>query len=354
MRKLRGDTVKRYLEEYKDYPAKSLARIILEENKQLFEYSPDTSDDGRIDRVRAIIRYHIGQMGVSARSRNKDKRLFRERREPTPPPTIVHKPVPNRFFDVLILDIETAPIKAAVWGIWEQNVGLNQISKDWFMLSWAAKWLNGPTITSNRLTPEEVLKEDDKRCLCDLWHYLEEADIVIAHNADRFDIPKINARFLFYNIPPPMHYQTIDTLKVARGVFSLTSNKLDYLAKYLAVGEKIDTGGHELWTRCCLGEEAALCAMEQYNRHDVELLEKVYLKLRPYIRSHPNLAVLTDDNITICPHCGSESLKEEGYYNTQVGSYPAYRCYNCGARPRKRISSLTPEKRKSLLVSAAR
>src|SRR4029078_8668904 len=99
------------------------------------------------------------------------------------------------------------------------------------MFNWRATWLGERKMLSDRLTPREAKNQNDKRIVKNLWKLLNEADVVIAHNGDRFDLPKINARFLIHQIKPPSHYETIDTLKTARRKFGLTSNKLDYITK---------------------------------------------------------------------------------------------------------------------------
>ena len=43
--------------------------------------------------------------------------------------------------NILFLDIETAPLLGYVWGLWKNNVGLNQIYRDSYVLNWAASWL---------------------------------------------------------------------------------------------------------------------------------------------------------------------------------------------------------------------
>lgn len=133
---------------------------------------------------------------------------------------------------------------------------------------------------SNVLTPEEVIKEDDSRIVKNLWKLLDEADIVIAHNGKRFDIPKINSRFILNGCPPPSFYKQIDTKEVASRNFGFSSNKLDALAGYFNIRHKDDTD-FDLWVRCLKGDKKALQYMEKYNIGDIEILEKVYLKLRP-------------------------------------------------------------------------
>ena len=97
---------------------------------------------------------------------------------------------------ILLFDIETAPMMAFIWKLWKENVGLPQIISDWFIICWSAKWLYSNEIFTGCLTPEEAVKQDDKRIVTDLWELINKADIVIAYNGVAFDIPKINSRFL--------------------------------------------------------------------------------------------------------------------------------------------------------------
>ena len=149
---------------------------------------------------------------------------------------------------ILILDIETSPLKAYIWSRWRQNVYLDQTISEWFMLCYAAKWLNSTNVISDKISTEEVLKEDDKRIVKSLWTLLDQADIVIAHNGKYFDIPKINSRFILHNLVPPSPYKVIDTKEVASKQFGFSSNKLDALATYFGIENK-DKTDFELWNR---------------------------------------------------------------------------------------------------------
>ena len=164
---------------------------------------------------------------------------------------------------ILIFDIETAPIVSYVWGGWQQNPAANtkMIIDEWFVFTWSAKWLFEDEIITGKLTSKEAKKKDDKRIVTDLWKLLEEADIVIAHNALKFDIKKVNTRFLLHGLTPPMPYQVIDTLIHARRSFSFTSNKLDYLAQNLGIEGKLDHEGFTMWDKCYNGDQEALDAM---------------------------------------------------------------------------------------------
>ena len=254
---------------------------------------------------------------------------------------------------ILLLDIETAPLKAYVWKRWKENIYEDRMISEWFMLTWSAKWLFDDKVIGEAISSEEVLEQDDSRIVKHLWEIMNEADIIIAHNGDRFDIPKINSRFLMNNLPPTSSYQTIDTLKVARKKFGFSSNSLNSLCKQFGFGQKIDTD-FELWAKCLEGDDSALNYMLQYNMEDVRLLEDVYLKLRPYIDSHPNVGLYLETEDPVCANCGSKELIEDGsFYYTPTGKYRTYRCI-CGAINRRRFTEVPKNKRDKLLVSTAR
>lgn len=253
---------------------------------------------------------------------------------------------------ILILDIETAPVRAYVWNLWKQNVYLDQIISDWFMLTWSAKWLYEPYTHSDRLTGEEVRIEDDKRIVVSLAKLLEEAEVVVAHYGDAFDLPKIRSRMIANRLMPVSPYIQIDTKKVAAKQFGFSSNKLDALATIFDIENKYHTS-FSLWSRCLEGEDAALIEMETYNKQDVKILEEVYLRLRPWITSHPSLSVMTEENG--CPVCGSNDVIEtDKFYYTMVSKFPVHKCMACGAILRGRQSVTTKDFRKDLLVSVAR
>lgn len=231
---------------------------------------------------------------------------------------------------ILIFDIETAPMEVYTWGIFDQNIAINQIKGDWFILCYSAKWLFGEKILHDRLTGKESLKKNDRRIVMSLWKLLDEADMVVAHNGDAFDIKKSNARFLRHGLPLPSPYRPIDTLKIARQNFKITSNKLDYLCRFLGLKTKVDTGGFDLWRKCINGCESALKTMDTYCQNDVRILEELYLKLRPYHKSHPDVGLYMETTNKTCPNCGSEKLKWKGFYTTMSNKYKTARC-ECGA-----------------------
>lgn len=243
--------------------------------------------------------------------------------------TIENKP------KILVFDIETSPLISYLWNRWQKFIPDEQVIEDWFVISWAGKWLFEEEVFSMVVTPQEARNRDDKRLVKGLWDKLNEADIVIAHNGLNFDIKVMNGRFLKYDLNLPMPYQVIDTFKHSTKRMRLPSHGLNYIAKYLGVGNKIKTD-FQLWVDSMKGDEVALQQMDEYCKMDVKVLEDVYLKMRPLIQPHPNLGLFIESDTQTCPSCGSNDLELQGTYATTVNLYDAYRCKCCGSITRSR------------------
>lgn len=246
---------------------------------------------------------------------------------------------------VLLLDIETAPITAYVWSLWKQNVGLNQIKEEWNILSYCAKWLGDARIIYDDAREDP---SDDSHLVQQLWDLVNEADIIIAQNGKRFDVPKIQARFLLQGFPPPSPFKVIDTLLMARQQFGFTSNKLEWLTDKLCTTKKskhTKYPGFDLWAECLKGNMDAWDEMRDYNIPDVTSMEELYLKLRPWYVGHPNVAIYNDSDVPACPKCGSESIQQKGWTYTQAGKYERMHCSGCLGWSRGRYTRNTKEQR---------
>lgn len=231
---------------------------------------------------------------------------------------------------ILLLDIETAPSLGWVWGKYEQDV--IEFDQEWFMLCFTAKWVgSNKTITAALPDFAEYQKNpmDDKELMRKLWDLVDEADIIVAHNGDSFDIKKMNSRFIINGLTPPSPYRTIDTRKISKKYFGFNSNKLDDLGKTLGLGAKLTTGGFKLWKDCMEGKSEAWKKMKAYNKQDVLLLEQIYLKLRPWFKTHPNIGINVDKQA--CHVCGSVNTQKRGYNYAKTSRYQRICCTDCGA-----------------------
>lgn len=255
---------------------------------------------------------------------------------------------------VVTLDIETAPILAYVWGLFKQFVGLDQIVRDWSILSVTWKWLGNTKIhyVDTWEDGKAVDIHDDTKLLHKLWLVLDEADVVVTQNGIQFDIKKINARFIQAGMPPPSPFRQVDTKIEATKIARFTSNKLAWLAKVLNGSQKdkhADFPGFELWAECLKRNPKAWAAMKKYNPIDVTETEDAYLKLRPYIVGHPNIGAYKNLTEVTCPKCGSEDIQQRGWARTQTGLYKRMRCGMCTGWSRSRYTMNTIAERRALL-----
>jgi hypothetical protein len=163
---------------------------------------------------------------------------------------------------------------------------------------------------------------NDLHVLKELHKVLSSADVIVAHNGDQYDIKFTEARMLIQGLPPLPPIQKIDTLKVAKDRFLFNSNKLDYLGTVLKVGHKKPTTTG-LWMRVLQGDPTAITEMLAYNKQDVLLLKRVFLKLQPYITTHIHYE-------GGCPRCGGHHIIGRGTHRATTRTYQRFQCVDCG------------------------
>ena len=237
----------------------------------------------------------------------------------------------NKNAKTLIYDIETAPIVGTVWGKYEQNLVWS--IQDWYILCFSYRWLGSRKRTTSVGLPDyKLYKKDptnDLEVVRELHRLFNEAEVVVAHNGNSFDQKKAQASMILHGFDPPSPYQQVDTKLVARRYFNFTSNKLDDLGEYFKIGKKHKTDA-DLWRKCMAGDKKAWAYMRKYCDRDVELLEKVYLKMRPWDKAHPNMANIAS-RPEACPKCLAENqMWSAGIRYTKTGKYQRFQCKNCG------------------------
>jgi len=219
------------------------------------------------------------------------------------------------LMNITYFDLETRPILGYAWTMWDANI-LHTV-KESGLISFAYKVNDEPTkVVSTR-------EYSEKQLVKMLWKIFDDADILVAQNGDKFDVKVANRLFIEHKLKPPSPYKTIDTLKIAKKYFRFDSNKMDNLAFYLLGERKIPTD-MSLWVKCMAGDKTALKNMEQYCKHDVELLYRVYHKLKGWHTGHPNLNLYNGTSHE-CPMCGGKTQKR-GFAFTRVSKYQRYQC----------------------------
>lgn len=241
-------------------------------------------------------------------------------------------PVYGRSAKILLLDIETIP---GEYYAYDPDPGFIQPDmqiKDWSVVCWAAKWLFDSEVMGQVVTPKEAIARREGSVLEKAWRLMDDADVIVWHNGSKFDMKKLNTKFLIYGYPPPSVYLGVDTLKTAKETFSFSYNRLDELGKELGIGTK-----HKMifenWKRCAEGDKEYLDKMLYYCKNDVApLLEDVYLKMLPWMKNHPNLGLYADTDRDVCPRCESRELSWGNKdYPTPMGLWLGFRCNACGA-----------------------
>ncbi len=255
----------------------------------------------------------------------------------------------NKGPKILLLDIETAPLIAYCWALHQQYISAKQLKKNTCVLSWSAKWLDENKVHYMDQRDSKDI-ENDKKILKKLWSMMNEADIIIGHNSEKFDIKRLNARFAVHELNPVESYKTIDTYKESKKYFDFPSHSLDSLAKELKLPNKklqhAKYPGFELWKQCLNGNISAWNEMKTYNKMDVLVLEDLYHKIRPW-SNKLNFNVFYDDEENVCS-CGSTEFKKKGFAYTATSKFQRYVCKECGAQTRGRKNLLSKDKMKKM------
>jgi len=225
---------------------------------------------------------------------------------------------------LLTLDIETSPNLAHVWGLFKQNVSLNQLIESTRVISFAAKWHG-----SKKVLFYSDFHNGHAAMIQAAFDLVSEADAVIHYNGKGFDMKHLHGEFALARLGPPKPYKNIDLLLAVRNKFRFVSNKLDYVTQVFGLEGKVHHEGHTLWVKCLLDDPKAWAMMRKYNRMDVIQTEKLFDILRPWINGLPNPSLYADSDTPSCERCGGTSLQRRGFAYTQLGAFQQFQCQTC-------------------------
>jgi uncharacterized protein YprB with RNaseH-like and TPR domain len=233
---------------------------------------------------------------------------------------------------ILFLDIETTPNLAYVWGLFKQNIAINQIEESTEMLCFGARWYG-----EKKVIFKSVHHDGKEAMLQEVHRLLDEADVLVGWNSKAFDSKHLKRELLQAGMKPPSPYKEMDLMLAVKSQFKFPSNKLDYVAQTLGVGAKVQHSGFDLWKKCMAGDNKAWAEMKKYQIQDVNLLIDLYEILKPWIPGHPNRA-LHDGLEEGCLVCGSAHLQRRGVARSASGTYHRFQCQDCGKWQRGPIS----------------
>jgi hypothetical protein len=222
---------------------------------------------------------------------------------------------------ILVVDIETMAAKGWFWKMFDENIGVDQVESPPRMLCWGAKFIGEPAIYQG----DE--RKGRKAMLARLVNLVEEADAVVSYNGDKFDIPKINGELMVEGMGPLPPLTSIDLIKTVRKL-GLLSNRLEFVAIVAKIGRKIKNAGFRLWRGCDEGDEKSWYKMLRYNAGDIRLTERLYRRLRPFVRNHPYLGNQAERDS--CPRCSSTRSQARGLRRTKAFLIQRLQCLGCG------------------------
>lgn len=242
---------------------------------------------------------------------------------------------------ILIYDLETSLQPVAVFQLANNDwINPDNLLGERYIICASWKWLGEKQVHSIAVDAGSV----NDKAICKMLHKMfTEADAVVTHNGEKFDNKYLKTRMLFHGLPPLAPITSIDTYKTAKAKFNFNSNRLDYIGGFLGVGRKIHTTPG-LWLRVMNGEAKAIREMVAYNKQDVLLLEKVFVKLRPYMDNYINRQLFGGVG---CPRCGSHKVQSRGTHKAISRVYSRYHCQACGGwfRTAKNDRKVTPASR---------
>lgn len=255
---------------------------------------------------------------------------------------------------ILSFDLEVSP---AVGWFYPPTyeTGILKVEERQKLMSFAFQWVGEKRITSVCLQDFSDYADDprDDRQLVEALHeQMSRADILLGQNSDNFDIKMANYFFIRNDLDPIPPTKSIDTKKIAKRYFRFNNNKLDNLGEELGIGGKTEITHADLWYKCFVeGDEKSWKLLRKYNENDVRITTEIYLKMRGFMRTHPNLARLSGD-FDSCPGCGGFNYRIRAYRYTNVSRYHQYSCNDCGIyfSDRRAISETDIEKPKFVVA----
>ena len=215
----------------------------------------------------------------------------------------------------LFYDIETSPNLGTFWRAgYKQTINPENIIKERAIICLCYKWEGADPVYS-----VEWKKGNDKNVCIAFGKLLDDADEIVGHNANRFDLPWLCTRNAYHNLKPYRLATAVDTLHMARKRFYFNSNRLDYIAKFLGFSGKHETD-YSMWQDIMFNHcPTAMAKMVHYCQQDVLILEKVYHKLREYNQMSTHTGAHIGNGRWSCPQCGSQHVRKNKSRTTPMG-----------------------------------
>lgn len=161
---------------------------------------------------------------------------------------------------------------------------------------------------------------------------LANADGLVAHYGDKFDVKYMRTKFLIYGLDyQVLNSPTRDTCLIARKKLKLHSNRLNELAKILGLPLK-DKMQMRDWFDIIGKDISKMKKMDKYCAQDVQVLHEVYKKLCHLFPQGkwPHAGIAEGGVKEDCPLCASTHTWFYGWSAKTTGKYHKQQCQECG------------------------
>lgn len=173
---------------------------------------------------------------------------------------------------------------------------------------------------------------DDSNMLREWARIFSTADYHVTWYGSGFDLPVVNARLIQAEEKPLPPIPHIDLWKTARYQFKTGGgNRLAKWQDFLGIPSEKTVVKPSIWIKARYGHKPSLKYIYDHCIIDVEVLEKVFARLRPWVKEEPvrGLTVATHDQ-NACLSCGSLSLQRRGFHISRTRKYQRWQCQACG------------------------
>lgn len=214
-----------------------------------------------------------------------------------------------------------------------ESAGVNALKSDLgFVICFGYKWSHQKKAKVLVIDKEGLRNFSDKRLLSVASKLMIRADLLVAHFGSVFDRRFVQGRLLINKLPPIPNTKMRDTCMIARSVANFGSNRLKHLAQTLHLKHsKMESEFPGWWFDTMRGDRKALRKMADYCRMDVQVLEELYYRLRPFDNAHPRMV----QDRARCAVCGGE-VRYWGFTYKEQQVYRRFVCLNCHKWDRER------------------
>lgn len=240
-----------------------------------------------------------------------------------------NKPVSPPKIKRLFYDLETSPCLVLSFRTgYQVDINYEGIVDERKVICIGYKWEGDSKVHVIRWDKNKC----DKSMLAEFLEVANEADELVAHFGNNFDLPWFRTRVLFHGLSPTPIYKTVDTKALASKYFYFNSNKLDYISKFLGFGGKLKTD-YKMWIDITMhNDRKSLDKMCKYCGVDVVRLEQVFKKIKPFVRPRTHAGVYMHKDKWTCSICGSDNVKVSKRRVSANGTVSwQFQCLDCGA-----------------------